>query len=867
MKCKDCKALKRISTGSQILLYCSRNGKNTRYEDDCSLIPEQLKNWRFILLQPKMKIPTGEMNGWAKNRDQITLAYDSPKLVEHLINDGNYGVTADIDRFVLAADTKEVEQVIESRLPKTFTVQSPRHKTKHFYFYGKITKSVLFKPTVEGDPCADLKHGNAYVVGSESVFKEYGKYKVIDDVPIATVTEEQLLAAIDNFIQPKKNPTPGGETEKEDFAETPELNFPIEKIIPNINALTQNGNELFGPHPLHGSTTGANFHVDLARNVWFCFRAGHESGGNSLYLLAVMQGIINCEDAHKGVLRGEKFKKTVEKGKELGLIPKDFKLSKMPYEPNKYVDIDEKGHPKVNYEIIVGDLQSQFTFKTPDDIEELYLYKDGVYIVGESKVKGTVESWLGKYATNNVVNEVLGHLIRSSYVEREDFNKFEGLLPVKNGLLDLVHLNLKPFDKNKIFTYKINVDFDITKKSPKWENFLTQVLKTEDIPTLQEWLGYTLLPHMPFHKMMWFFGSGRNGKGTIIRTLEHILGKRNCSHLELSEFSGDRRFSVALLYGKLINVSSEPNVLRELQTPLLKNITGEDSLDAEIKNKQRRLTFTNTAKPFVIGNRFPKVNDVTVAFWDRVLLLSFPNSFIDKEQKPNIEKEWLNDPDEVSGILNWMLFGLHRLLENGVFTQSQTQREVITEFKRASDSIGAWLIERVEFNKDAILPREDSFNDYKNYCDTLLVNNENISKFCARLRNTPKIQDVMHRFKEGQKGKQMRCWKGIHLKPTIINEPLDDEQKTLPNTDTPDTPDTAFYNYPVGNKNVVEKELEKGVPTVPSVPVKFGFEPHLGNDDMYHCPKCPFCCFGKDDFEAHVERHRSDPNGVNEEGS
>ena len=91
------------------------------------------------------------------------------------------------------------------------------------------------------------------------------------------------------------------------------------------------------------------------------------------------------------------------------------------------------------------------------------------------------------------------------------------------------------------------------------------------------------------------------------------------------------------------------------------------------------------------------------------------------------------------------------------------------------------------------------------------------------------------------------------------------EQKTLPGT--PGTPGTAFYNYPVGNKNVVEKELEKGVPTVPSVPMKFGFEPHLGNDDMYHCPKCPFCCFSKDDFDAHMERHRSDPNGVNEEGS
>jgi hypothetical protein len=42
------------------------------------------------------------------------------------------------DRFFLAADTKEVEKAIETKRPKNFTVGSPRHQTKHFYFYRKI---------------------------------------------------------------------------------------------------------------------------------------------------------------------------------------------------------------------------------------------------------------------------------------------------------------------------------------------------------------------------------------------------------------------------------------------------------------------------------------------------------------------------------------------------------------------------------------------------------------------------------------------------------------------------------------------------------------------------------------------------------
>jgi putative DNA primase/helicase len=121
---------------------------------------------------------------------------------------------------------------------------------------------------------------------------------------------------------------------------------------------------------------------------------------------------------------------------------------------------------------------------------------------------------------------------------------------------------------------------------------------------------------------------------------------------------GDHRFSVAQLYGKLVNVCNEPSTLITLQTALLKKITGEDSLDAEVKGKQKRLSFRNVAKVFVLGNEFPKINDSSVAFQERTLILKFPNSFRGKDQIDNIEQTWLSDPAEVSGIFNWMLEGL-----------------------------------------------------------------------------------------------------------------------------------------------------------------------------------------------------------------
>ena len=240
---------------------------------DTNLIPEQLQDWRFLLLCSGTKIPIAEEKDWDENKETKTFKFNNEKLLNHIKNKGNYGVVTGKDRFVIGADTKEIEKAIEERLPKTFTVMSPRHKTKHFYYYGEITKSITCKPSADGDPCADIKHGNAYILGPNSTFANYGQYKVIDDLPIATVTEDQVVAAIDEFIstkKPKKN-----KNAKETAKKHPDINFPIKSILPNLEGMAKNGDERKGPHPVHGSTSGSNFKIDEVKNVWYCWR--HEA--------------------------------------------------------------------------------------------------------------------------------------------------------------------------------------------------------------------------------------------------------------------------------------------------------------------------------------------------------------------------------------------------------------------------------------------------------------------------------------------------------------------------------------------------------------------------------------------------------------
>jgi P4 family phage/plasmid primase-like protien len=366
-------------------------------------------------------------------------------------------------------------------------------------------------------------------------------------------------------------------------------------------------------------------------------------------------------------------------------------------------------------------------------------------------------------------------------------------------------LKLQSFDKNQVFTYKLNTAYNADAECPIWEKFVLEILNREDIPLLQEWMGYCLLPTMPKNKMMWFYGTGRNGKGRVIATLEAIFGLENCAALELSEFDGEHRFALPQLYGKMINVSSEPTTQKELQTALLKKITGEDTLDAEVKNKQRRLKFKNTAKPIVLGNKFPKVPDTTVAFWDRVLAIKFPNAFIGKNQIDNIERKWLGDPQELSGILNWMLTGLHALLCQNDFSKSKTTEETTIEFKRISDTIGAWLQEKTKINPKTYTTRAEAFEHYKTYCDEIEASPEVKTKFTQRLRDTPRIKDGWVR----ENDKKERAWLCLELLPN--------------DTGTDVTLGTLVrYSTREENKDSREKEVSNSVPSVPSVPVPNG---------------------------------------------
>ena len=88
------------------------------------------------------------------------------------------------------------------------------------------------------------------------------------------------------------------------------------------------------------------------------------------------------------------------------------------------------------------------------------------------------------------------------------------------------------FTPNKSYcNNRLTVSYNPDAPTPKrWLQFLSELLQPEDIPTLQEFLGYCLLPTTKGQKMLMLIGKGGEGKSRIGLVMRSLCSTANERH-------------------------------------------------------------------------------------------------------------------------------------------------------------------------------------------------------------------------------------------------------------------------------------------------------------------------------------------------
>jgi P4 family phage/plasmid primase-like protien len=296
----------------------------------------------------------------------------------------------------------------------------------------------------------------------------------------------------------------------------------------------------------------------------------------------------------------------------------------------------------------------------------------------------------------------------------------------------------------KIFIQKIPVDYDPEADCPAFKKFLEDVVPdTRDRMTVQEMFG-ALLWRAPVGKAFVLIGEGANGKSTLLSVMEDFLGKRNTTAHSLQDISKNK-FALSDLVGKLADFGAELPSSRLENSDVFKSLVTGDPLPAE-KKYEMPFPFRNYAKLIFATNQMPSFADVSSAFYRRWVIINFPNRFMAPElveaekkrmrnegqseeeierQTANLKvadpfiKQKITTPQELSGILNWALAGLKRLIDHGFkFTSETIPEETGEEMQKMIDPVKSFLDDEVEItnNMDDYVLKESLYNRYTAYC-------------------------------------------------------------------------------------------------------------------------------------------------------
>lgn len=238
------------------------------------------------------------------------------------------------------------------------------------------------------------------------------------------------------------------------------------------------------------------------------------------------------------------------------------------------------------------------------------------------------------------------------------------LLGVHNGVLDLHTGQLRPGQRTDRITMQAAVTFDAAAQCPRWHTFVEEILGADPqlVEFVQRSVGYSLTGLTVEQCWYLLHGSGSNGKSTFLKVLSTLLG--DYSHnMPFSTVERQQRSSIPNDIAALVNrrfvVASETNSGTRLNEARLKALTGDDALTGRFLHGEF-FTFEPCSKLWLSTNHKPVVDDDSHAFWRRLRLIPFEQTFdLDTTLSDTLKAE-------MPGILNWALAGCLKWQQDGL---------------------------------------------------------------------------------------------------------------------------------------------------------------------------------------------------------
>lgn len=296
------------------------------------------------------------------------------------------------------------------------------------------------------------------------------------------------------------------------------------------------------------------------------------------------------------------------------------------------------------------------------------------------------------------------------------------LFNCKNGTLDLRTMEFREHRPEDFLTKVSPVIYDPDADCPRWRTFITEIMQGDNARAdyLQKAIGYSLTGDTKMECLFILYGpTSRNGKGTTMESILRIMGEygKNADptmlQAKFNSQSGGPSEEIARLAGsRFVNIS-EPEKKITLDAALTKRLTGNDTITARYLH-ENSFEFRPNFKIFINTNHRPNITDLTLFESGRIKIIPFDRHFEENEQDKDLKSTFAK-PENMSGILNWMLEG-YKLFRSQGLAMPDSVVQATTDYQIFSDKMGQFFDECIEEKEGCELRRGAVYTRYKEWC-------------------------------------------------------------------------------------------------------------------------------------------------------
>src|SRR5215210_6004739 len=367
---------------------------------------------------------------------------------------------------------------------------------------------------------------------------------------------------------------------------------------------------------------------------------------------------------------------------------------------------------------------------------------------------------LGKWAGDSLSEGKLRAMLSLAQSEPgipvlpEEMDASKDLLNVRNGTIDLRTGELREHRREELVTKMAPVEYDPDATAPLWEATLERVLPSAELRAFFKKLcGYALSGDTSEHLLPVLYGTGANGKSTVLNTLLAVAGDYGMQAAPdlLVAKKGGHPTELADLFGMRLVASIEVEDGRRLAESLVKQLTGGDRVKAR-RMRQDFWEFDPTHTVFMAVNHKPIVKGTDLGIWRRIRLIPFTETIAPAAQDKHLPAKLRA---ELPGVLSWAVEGCLEWRRDGLKAPDEVKKAT-AGYRSEMDVIGDFMADRCYRSERLEVPKDELYKAYQVWCDDAGERHDTKRKFGMLL--------IERGIEDGRNSdRTKRIWKGIGL--------------------------------------------------------------------------------------------------------